>query len=69
MNHLLEELSVWNVVCYNSNEINAMLEQLWISVEQVKDSILVAEHCIPVALPTFSSTSKLLQQCVAKVIN
>ncbi|XP_076465746.1 kinetochore-associated protein 1-like [Babylonia areolata] len=67
MNQLLEQLSPWNVVCYEDNQVSAMLEQLWTSVHNVKDFQLVAENCMRAALPSFSDTWKLLQLCQTKM--
>ncbi|KAL8602243.1 hypothetical protein ACOMHN_022756 [Nucella lapillus] len=67
MNQLLEQLSPWNVLCYEDDGVSAMLEQLWTSVRNIKDCLLVAENCMRAALPAFADTWKLLQLCHTKM--
>ncbi|XP_033734712.1 kinetochore-associated protein 1-like [Pecten maximus] len=63
LEHLLEQLSPWNVMKYGEDKISEMIEQLWICMDLINDDCHVCELGMRSTLPEMDSTRKLLSYC------
>ncbi|XP_060066051.1 kinetochore-associated protein 1-like [Ylistrum balloti] len=63
LEHLLEQLSPWNLMKYGEDKIAEMIEQLWICMDLIDDDCHVCELGMRSTLPKMDSTRKLLSYC------
>ncbi|XP_069116407.1 kinetochore-associated protein 1-like [Argopecten irradians] len=63
LEHLLEQLSPWNVMKYGEEKIAEMIEKLWICMDLINDDCHVCELGMRSTLPEIESTRKLLSYC------
>ncbi|OWF43847.1 kinetochore-associated protein 1-like [Mizuhopecten yessoensis] len=63
LEHLLEQLSPWNVMKYGEDKITEMIAQLWICMDLIHDDPHVCELAMRSTLPQMDTTRNLLSYC------